>query len=408
MHVIFVCPHFPAGQRRFVRGLKNVGARVTGIVDSPLEYIDSEVKGLLDDVVRIPSVGDEAALIAAVRHIQRKGPWVHHLEATIESHTLITAKVREATGIPGLPWAVVERCRDKFLMKQFLRERGIPSARNATISNAAEAVAFVQEVGYPVVLKPRDGAGAHATYRIDDASGLARALRETGLESGQGYFTMEEWISGHEGFFDTLSVNGEVVAEFISHYYPNVLPAMRDRSVSPMIVTTNRIEAPGYDEVRALGRKVIRELGITTSATHMEWFYGPKGLSFSEIGARPPGVNFWDVYNAANEIDLYTEWARAVCWGDVHQRPSRRYAAALVAIRPDRDGVVRGYSGVEEAQARWGEHVVKAHLPPAGSRTQGIEAGYLANAWVILRHEDYDACKAIGEAIGKTIGMHAA
>ena len=28
MHVIFLAPHFPAGQRRFVKGLKNVGARV--------------------------------------------------------------------------------------------------------------------------------------------------------------------------------------------------------------------------------------------------------------------------------------------------------------------------------------------------------------------------------------------
>ena len=84
MHVIFVAPHFPAGQRRFVRGLKNVGARVTGIVDVPLERVDSEVMGLLDDVVSVPSVGNEEAMLAAVKHIQKKGPWVYHLEATIE------------------------------------------------------------------------------------------------------------------------------------------------------------------------------------------------------------------------------------------------------------------------------------------------------------------------------------
>ncbi len=39
-----------------------------------------------------------------------------------------------------------------------------------------------------------------------------------------------------------------------------------------------------------MARRVIKALDIGTSATHMEWFYGPKGLKFSEIGCRPPGV----------------------------------------------------------------------------------------------------------------------
>ena len=37
-----------------------------------------------------------------------------------------------------------------------------------------------------------------------------------------------------------------------------------------------------------MGQRVIEALGIGTSATHMEWFFGPKGLRFSEIGCRPP------------------------------------------------------------------------------------------------------------------------
>jgi hypothetical protein len=49
-----------------------------------------------------------------------------------------------------------------------------------------------------------------------------------------------------------------------------------------------------------MGRGVIEALGIRTAATHMEWFFGPKGLECSEIGCRPPGVGHWDVYCAAN------------------------------------------------------------------------------------------------------------
>ena len=155
--------------------------------------------------------------------------------------------------------------------------------------------------------------------------------------------------------------------DFATHYYPNVLEAMRTRWISPQFIATNRIDSErGYDEVREMGRAVIRALGIGTSATHMEWFAGPKGLYFSEIGCRPPGVRCWDLYAAGNDIDIYGEWAMAVVHGRVSRAPSRRFSAGIIALRPDHDGSITHYDGVDEIQARHGEWVIDAHLPPAG------------------------------------------
>ena len=92
-----------------------------------------------------------------------------------------------------------------------------------------------------------------------------------------------------------------------------------------------------------MGRRVSAALGIGTAPTHMEWFFGPKGLRFSEIGCRPPGVGQWDSYCAGNEFDLYREWALAVCHGVTERRPSRKYACGIIALRPDRDGRISGY-----------------------------------------------------------------
>lgn len=406
MHVIFMAPNFPPNQRRFVAGLKNVGARVTGLGDTKPEYLDSEIRGMIDAYVYVPTLADEDAVFDAVRKIQRAGPWVHHFEATIEAHMITCAKVRERAGIPGLPFEVIERCRDKFKMKEYLSSRGVPCARQAAVSNAGEARAAARRIGYPLILKPRTGAGAAGTYKIDNDAQLERAIAESGLERG-GFCSMEQYLLGHEGFFDTLTVNGQVLFEGICHYYPNVLEAMRNRDVAGKIAVTNRVEMSSYDEVRALGRKVIRELGVTTSATHMEWFFGPEGLKFSEIGARPPGVHLWDIYCEANDFDLYTEWARAVCWGSVDHKPSRRFAGGLISIRPSADGVVKGYSGVEEIQAKYGQYIFKAFLPPVGARTQPIEAGYRANAWMYLRHPDYDGVRAMMDDIERTLKMYA-
>ena len=196
--------------------------------------------------------------------------------------------------------------------------------------------------------------------------------------------------------------------EFVAHYYPNVLDAMRTRWISPQVVVTNRVDsAQGYDEVKAMGRKVIDALGIHTSATHMEWFFGPKGLKFNEIGCRPPGVRTWDLYCVSNDVDIYREWAMAVVHGRPSQKLSRRYAAGLIALRPSCDGRIVGYSGVDEIHRRFGEWIIDSHLPPAGTPTQPVEAGYMANAWMRLKHPDYDHLRAMLDAVGQTVKVHA-
>src|SRR5260370_16761539 len=83
-----------------------------------------------------------------------------------------------------------------------------------------------------------------------------------------------------------------------------------------------------------MGRRVNAALAIGTSATHMEWFFGPKGLKFSEIGCRPPGVGAWDLYSAGNEIDVYREWAMAIVHGETGSAPARRYPPALGPLPP--------------------------------------------------------------------------
>ena len=405
MHVLFVAPHFPANQRQFVRALHSVGARVTGIGEASVEHLDAELRGWLHGWEQIHNVCDEQALLDTVRRVQRR-EWVDRLEATIESHILAAARVREAATIPGLSVQSAVLCRDKPLMKDFLRERGVPCARSTSASSPAEVQAFATEVGYPLILKPRAAAGAAGTMRVDTEAELGRALSELGVGAGASV-AVEELVTGHEGFFDTLTVNGEVHHEFVSHYFPNVLEAMRTRWISPQIVSTNRLSEPGYSEVRQMGRDVIRHFGIGTSATHMEWFFGPQGLKFSEIGARPPGVCHWDVYCAGNDLDLYREWAMAIVHGRVDREPSRRYASGVIALRPDRDGRITGYEGADLVQQKLGEHIVDAHLPHAGTPTQPVEAGYMANAWVRMRHHDYDVLREMLDFVGRTLKVRA-
>jgi hypothetical protein len=180
---------------------------------------------------------------------------------------------------------------------------------------------------------------------------------------------------------------------------------LRSRSQCPE--PANQVDDSRYDEVKQLGRKVLKALDIGTSATHMEWFFGPKGLQFSEIGCRPPGVMVWDLYSEGNDLDLYREWAQLLVHGQTHSRASRHYASGMIALRPDQDGRITGYDGLDEVRRRYRELIIDDHFPPIGTATQPPDAGYMANAWMRVKHPSFDALRGVMDDIGERVQVRA-
>lgn len=409
--VVLLEPCFPANQREFARALHAAGARVIGIGERPKEALDEGLRHWLSHYERVGNITNVGEVERVCRWLQQRVK-INRLEATIESHVMCAAKVREILGIPGTSVETTFLCRDKPTMKEHLRKHGIPCAQSLGSGDPYEIREFAKAVGFPLILKPRDGAGASGTIKVHDMNELEAGLREMQVgpfgPSGGRSISVEEFIEGHEGFYDTITIEGRVVHDFACHYYPGVLEAMRTRWISPQFVSTNRLDsAEGYSEVKEMGRRVIESLGIETSATHMEWFYGPKGLKFSEIGCRPPGVRAWDLYAAGNDIDIYKEWAMAVVHGKRSQRLSRRFAAGVIALRPDRDGYISHYDGVEAIERAFGQWILDAHLPSPGTPTQPVEAGYMANAWMRLKHPDYDELRRMLDLVGQTLKVRA-
>ena len=115
----------------------------------------------------------------------------------------------------------------------------------------------------------------------------------------------------------------------------------------------------------------------------------------------------WDLYCAGNEMDLYREWAMAVAHGRREQQPSRRFAAGIIALRPERDGTIAGYEGLEAIRNRYGQWIIDVHLPPPGTPTQPVEAGYMANAWIRMKHPDYDELRNMLNRVGETVRVRA-
>ncbi len=404
MHVLFLAPDHPAPHRDYVHALAQVGVRISGVGHRAQARLDSEISTLLSDYQQVGSLFDPASLLTAAERIAKRRP-IDRVEAVDELLILPAARLREELAIAGTSVETATLCRDKTAMKEALRQGGIPCAASAAVGSVAEVRKFAEQVGFPLILKPRAGLASQGTFRVTDLKELEAAIVALDVHRGSSV-AIEEFIEGHEGFYDTLAVAGEVRHEFISHYYPNVLVAMRDRTVAPQVAATNRVDATSYDELRRLGRKVIHLLGIETSATHMEWFFGPKGLKFSEIGARPPGERLWDLHCAGNDLDLYREWALAISGRSAEQTASRRFATGSIQVRPERDGTISAYEGLDKVWKRCGGHLIRSSVPPPGTPTRPMRLGYLENTWFRLRHKNYDELRTMMDFIAKTVKVH--
>jgi carbamoyl-phosphate synthase large subunit len=87
---------------------------------------------------------------------------------------------------------------DKYLTARFLEERGLPHARSCLAGDEAR---LVEEVGFPLVVKPRIGARSVGVRLVQDARALARALEE------------HEGVAGPEGLVIQEAV-GSAAAEY--------------------------------------------------------------------------------------------------------------------------------------------------------------------------------------------------
>ena len=115
----------------------------------------------------------------------------------------------------------------------------------------------------------------------------------------------------------------------------------------------------------------------------------------------------WAPPSHANDLDLARGWGQLLVHGRTEARASRRFSAGMIALRPDRDGHISHYESADDVQREYSEFIIDAHLPPPGTPTQSEEGGYMANAWMRLRHPDFDALRGILDEIGRRVQVHA-
>ncbi|MDQ4085817.1 MAG: hypothetical protein M3165_08380 [Actinomycetota bacterium] len=386
----FVAPFLAEATTRFVTEAAELpGVRLAVVTAEPAERLPAALQERLAGHWRVHDPLDPRQIADAVTGLGRRLGRVERIVGALEQLQVPLARVREALGIEGMDVQTALNVRDKARMKTVLRDAGVPCARHQLVGHAADAHAFAEAVGFPLVAKPPAGAGAQATYRLDDAAALHGWLQAV-PPSPEAPGLLEEYLVGEEHSFDSVTVDGRTVWSSVADYLPPPLEVLRNPWIQWAVLLPRDVSGPEYSGIQEVGPAALRALGVQEALTHMEWFRRPDGsVAVSEVAARPPGAQITSMLGYVHDVDMYRAWAQLVVLGRFEPR-ERRFAAGTAYLRGHGRGRVRAVHGVEQLQRQLGHLVVEARLPPPG---QPVTSGYEGQGFVIVRDPDTEVVR---------------
>lgn len=404
MNVLVLQPGFPAEIPYFVRGLARRGARVLGVGDMQASALPAAAREGLSAYLQVSRFWDAPALVAALRS------WdvplrLDGVECLWEPAMDLAAQVRTAFGLPGPDLAHARRFRDKHQMRSLLEQAGIRQPRHARARTRTEVFAAAEHVGFPLIIKPVDGAGSADTYRVDDLRELERI--EPALRHVQ-EVVLEEFVEGDEFTFDTISASGRILFHSILRYRPTMLESRSLEWVSPQNMILRDLDDPVFRAAYELGAAVLTALDRGTGFSHMEWKLTPSGeVVFLEIAARPPGGMTGELINYSCDFDIYEHWAEAVLRGRSLEPWARKYNVAMIFKRARGQGRIRSVQGLDELDRRFAPHVVRHELLPVGAARRDWKKTLLSDGFVILRHPDLAAATHMSAWVAEHVQLYA-
>jgi len=404
MNVLLISPGYPADIPEFARGLAACGARVYGVGDQHVGSLPDLVRRSLSEYVQVSSLWDSGQVVGELQE-QLRGHQLDRIECLWEPGVILAAELRDHFGVAGLSVEHAQLFRDKEAMKVALDKAGIRTPRHVAVDSVAGCWDALEEIGFPIILKPIDGAGSADTYRVASREELRAVLPRLRHVPK---ISVEEFVDGEEYTFDAITIDGEIVYHNIAWYRPRPLIARSNEWISPQVIALREVDGPDLAGGVQMGHDVIKALQFDTGFTHMEWYRKADGeVVFGEIGGRPPGAHQVDQMKYACDFDVFKAWGQAITQGRVEERFERRYNVATIFKRARGVGRITRIEGTESLQARFGEHVVWNTLLPPGTPRRDWLKTLVSDGFIMLRHPDLDETLAMADAVGSELQMYA-
>ena len=367
MNFIFLSPHFPPNYYQFSANLKLLGVTVLGLADEPYDSLRPELKDALTEYYRVNDMQQYDELLRASGYFTHRYGKIDRLDSLNEYWLETEARLRTDFNIFGLKTEDMPRIKRKSKMKETFKQAGVQVARGKVVQSIAEAKRLIKATGYPVVAKPDIGVGAAKTYKIHNLRELERFFTEKPKVD----YIIEEFIDGAICSFDGLTDRDGNLVFYTSHQFSQgIMETVNDDS---LIYYYSLREIP--QDLESAGRAVLHAFDVRERFFHFEFFRLKKDnqIVALEVNMRPPGGMTTDMFNYANDINIYLEWANVIVHNRFTADYSRKYHACYIGRKLNRN-----YAHSHEQILATFSHQIVTHEPVNGIFSAALgDYGYL-------------------------------
>ena len=343
-NVVFISPNFPTNYWQFCRELRNNGLNVLGVGDQPYDDLLPELRASLTEYYKVSSLENYDEVYRAVAFFIHKYGRIDWLESNNEYWLEKDAALRTDFHITsGFQTEDMPRIKYKSKMKKFYQKVGIPTARYHLVTDDIKKCrAFIKKVGYPVVVKPDNGVGAAATYKLKSDEDLVAFMASRPAEVP---YIMEEFVNAEVNSYDAIiDSEGNPIFET-----GNVTP------MSVMDIVNNNDNSIYYivkdlpEDTRAAGRATVKSFGVKSRFVHFEFFrlnedhegLGKKGQIMAlEVNMRPCGGFTPDMINFAYSTNVYKIWADMIAFDRSEKEVGEHQFCAFAGRRDGKNFVL--------------------------------------------------------------------
>ncbi len=315
-------------------------ARSRGFYIITCDYLPGNPGHKLADEYHDVSTTDKQAVLELARKVNSDLVFAYASDPAAP----VAAYVSEKLGLPGNKYESVRILAEKDLFRDFLSRNGFNAPGARSFAEGEVLPEMVDDMKFPVIVKPTDSSGSKGVSRVDDVSRISEAAAHAFCFSRNKRIIVEEFVhsAGEQLHGDGFVENGELIFSFLGDHYYNA-------SINPFVpVSTTWPSRESPEIVKRVEHEIagiIKKTGFTTGPVNLEARINNEGRIFiMEIGPRSGGNFVPQVIRYATGFDMVKASIDAALGKKIIVPESPDHFAAYYVIHSGSDGVLKQLS----------------------------------------------------------------
>lgn len=334
-----------------VERAKEMGIRT--VVANFYKFEDSPSKQVADVSIDV-DISDIDAMVKIVKEYGVDGIFI----GWTDSHLPYYAAICERTGLPccGTPLQFNTMSNDKKKFKQACVDNGVPTIHSYHLDHTFRREDLDQII-YPVVIKPADGSGGRGVERCNNEAELIEKYTKLYDTSASKKIICEQYIDTPLEIFLNYTIQGDEASLSASYMKFRTLEE-KDSTASGLLHIYPSARTKEYkDKVEPVVKKMFHNLGLRNCILSLQGFLKDGEFYFHEAGLRMGGGQsyvFTQALNGISALDMIIEYALtgAMTSADVRTQDNCDFSqcCANYYVRL-KTGTIRSISGIETVRA---------------------------------------------------------